>query len=432
MTMSVAPFRKLTPAMLASQRLAMANDIVKTTKSEVAMALKKAAPALGIDGTTYHILDILIGLTAAEDWQQSRRPLVAISNEKLAEYVSRSKRTVVRSLRRLVEAGVLAYKDSPTGRRYIYRRGEERVIEHGYGLDFSPARQQLKKLKRIGNEFAERLKHEKDARRTNSQLRRALEDLRLLAKQEGVDFEEIARVHNQIEQQGYDLLEKAEALTLLHEQALILFEGQSEEVNLADDETSRLSSRIVHSEQMTTTGVIDVTPYNNTTHQDSNLSKNRRRSSKDDHSKSPSLAKGSTKMALEKNGLSKFGAKTPVSDGFTSALSEVSLGLLQSATREAQETLEFELSSWGALELVCRKMRLLVGLSEAGWEDARAKVGPYLAGAVLITTVEKTLRVPQSISRPAGYFRACIDRAIDGKLMLHKTLFGLNNVGLDA
>lgn len=119
---SVASFRKLTPAMVASQKLAMANDIVKTTKSEVAMALKKAAPALGIDGTTYHILDILIGLTAAEDWSQDRRPLVAISNEKLAEYVSRSSRTVVRSLRRLVEAGVLAYKDSPTGRRYIYAR----------------------------------------------------------------------------------------------------------------------------------------------------------------------------------------------------------------------------------------------------------------------------------------------------------------------
>ncbi len=47
MTMSVASFRKLTPAMVASQRLAMANDIAKTTKSEVAMALKKSGPGIG-------------------------------------------------------------------------------------------------------------------------------------------------------------------------------------------------------------------------------------------------------------------------------------------------------------------------------------------------------------------------------------------------
>ncbi len=70
-------------------------------------------------------------------------------------------------------------------------------------------------------------------------------------------------------------------------------------------------------------------------------------------------------------------------------------------------------------------MRLLIGLSEKGWFDARNRVGDYTASAVLITTVEKALRDPQSIARPAGYFRACIDRAVDGKLALHRTLFGL-------
>ncbi|SDQ28688.1 helix-turn-helix domain-containing protein [Pseudovibrio sp. Tun.PSC04-5.I4] len=76
MNCNVASFRKLTPAIIASQNLAMANDIVETTKAEVSIAIKKAAPALGIDGTDYHVLDILIGLSAAADWLPNRRPLV--------------------------------------------------------------------------------------------------------------------------------------------------------------------------------------------------------------------------------------------------------------------------------------------------------------------------------------------------------------------
>lgn len=386
MTMSVASFRKLTPAMVASQRLAMANDIAKTTKSEVAMALKKAAPALGIDGTTYHILDILIGLTLADDWKQSRRPLVAISNEKLAEYVCRSKRTVVRSIRKLVEAGVLAYKDSPTGRRFIYRRGDERTIERGYGFDFSPARQRVQELKKLGHEFAERLKREQDAKRTISRLSRALEDLRLLARQEGVDFQDVTCALSQIDQQGYDAIGKAEALTLLHEQAIELFEGEGKEGNEEYDNDPTLGSNFVQNEQLTTIGDTNVTLYNNTTHQDSSNSNRMRRSSNDDHSNRLSLAKRSPKMAFEKSYLSKSHAEYPTHatdasspEGFTTALSDVSLGLLKQATLETQSTLDFELTNWAILDESSTDMRLLIGLSEAGWLDACSKlVGIWL------------------------------------------------------
>ncbi len=40
---NVASFRKLTPQMIASQNLAMANDIVQTTKTEASGAIKRAA-----------------------------------------------------------------------------------------------------------------------------------------------------------------------------------------------------------------------------------------------------------------------------------------------------------------------------------------------------------------------------------------------------
>ena len=64
---SVSPFRRVTPGIVASAKLAMANDVPDTSKGEIALLLKRAAPMLGIDGTTYHVMDILLGLSRADD-----------------------------------------------------------------------------------------------------------------------------------------------------------------------------------------------------------------------------------------------------------------------------------------------------------------------------------------------------------------------------
>ncbi|SDQ18307.1 plasmid replication protein RepC [Pseudovibrio sp. Tun.PSC04-5.I4] len=442
---SVASFRKLTPAMVASQKLAMANDIVKTTKSEVAMALKKAAPALGVDGTTYHILDILIGLTAAEDWSQNRRPLVAISNEKLAEYVCRSTRTVVRSLRKLVEAGVLAYKDSPTGRRFIYRAGEDRQIQRGYGLDFSPARQRVVELKKLGAEFAARLAKEKEAKRTVSRLSRAIEDLLRLAAYEQVDVEEITDAVGLLNDQAMGIADRAEAMTMLHELLVSKFDSPDMEHEGGSEVQPEYVVFSKQNEEMSCAQDIDVIPYNNTTNQDSWIkSKQPLNVSHDPYSKTRKSNSARFKDALEQNRKSEISARPTDStqldpsdwiehegphekDQFSPLFSEVSLGLLTGATPETQGALGLELNSWATLIDAADDLRLLIGLSPKGWFDAQARVGDYVAAAVLITTVEKALRNPESIARPAGYFRACIDRAVDGKLALHRTLFGLSS-----
>lgn len=175
-TLAVASFRRVTPAIVASARLAMANDVPDTSKSEVAILLKKAAPVLGIDGTTYHVMDILIGLSRPDDWHGDGRPIVAISNAKLAEYTMRSRRTVIRCLRQLVEAGIAAYRDSSSGRRYVYR-DKKGAIETGFGIDFTPARVRLAELKAAVERYQQRLRAESAARRDIVRLSRAIKDL---------------------------------------------------------------------------------------------------------------------------------------------------------------------------------------------------------------------------------------------------------------
>lgn len=414
----VASFRKLTPAMMKAQHLALANDIVTTTKAEVAMALKKAAPALGIDGTCYHVLDILIGLTGADDWQPDRRPLVAISNEKLAEYVCRSKRTVMRCLKRLVEAGIMAYRDSPTGRRYIhrgeFRNGKRGEIERGFGFDFSPARQRVHELKEIGEAFAQRLKQEKDARRTVNRLLRAIEDMSILAGKEKLDFSEIDQALELLAEKPLMVLQRAEVLQGIYEMAVALFALEEE---IARNESSSL-------EEMSCAGDIEDAPYNDTNSQTHKFSNKKGRSAYADHSDHENPAYSGIKSAFEEKTKSKISAK-PIKLSQDDTLENISLGLLKGALVNLQETLGFEISSWSDLIDNSGDISLLIGLSPSGWQQAEGKVGRYIAAAVLATTAEKALRDPLLISSPGGYFRACVERAMDGELALHKSLFGL-------
>ncbi|WP_068313840.1 plasmid replication protein RepC [Polycladidibacter hongkongensis] len=405
---AVATFRKLTPAMIESQRLAQANDIPQTSKAEVSLALKKAAPALGIDGTTYHILDILVGLTAADDWQRGQRPLVAISNEKLAEYVCRSKRTVIRCIKRLVEAGVLAYRDSPTGRRYIHRSGyhggKYGEIERGYGLDFSPARQRVQELQQMGADFAARLQRQKDAKRSITRLLRAIADMQFLAQEQGIEFSDLSEQTAQLREAGMSFEDKAEALQVLYDAAV---------AKLSADQT----------ENTTCAGDINDSPYNHTNPR--NLeSSNKRSSANAEPISIPKREQAPAERAFENEHSRNFQAN-PADQSQVDHLEHLSLPLLAQGLEQLQETLGISITSWQALAEQQQQMALLIGLSSGALAQAQNQVGGYLASAILAVTCEKALRDPLAIARPGGYFRACVDRARTGNLALHRTLFGL-------
>ncbi len=122
------------------------------------------------------MLDILLGLSKPEDWKGSARPIVAISNEKLASYVGRSERTVIRAIKQLVEAQVLAYRDSSTGRRWVHRNGTG-DITFAYGLDFTPARVRYFEIKRMADEWQAELNARREAKRAVTRVSRAIVDI---------------------------------------------------------------------------------------------------------------------------------------------------------------------------------------------------------------------------------------------------------------
>ncbi|MGO4339374.1 plasmid replication protein RepC [Labrys sp. KB_33_2] len=413
----IASFRRITPAILASARLAMANDVPEVSKAEVAVILKKAAPVLGIDGSTYHIMDILIGLSRADDWKGANRPIVAISNAKLAQYTARSQRQVTRCIRRLVEAGIVAYRDSPTGRRFIYR-DKDGEIDKGYGLDFTPARVRIEELKALAGAFQLRLSNEQAARRTKMRLSRAVVD----ACEAYPDFAGPWREElDAIVTQGLPVEVEAQAFEDLH----LKIVNQATHLEAVSD--------------LSAEGDTSDSPNINTTPPDSIESNSNwprsteREHHPEDHGRHAAAFPTEKKSAraLPTPPRQNAAIATRSADEIQSlVLSSISVGLLRSACPQACEIAGRPLKSWPDLAGCTEIMRRLIGLSEVAWREGISRVGRYGAAAILITVLEKSVRNPDQISSPGGYFRAMIDRAMDGRLHLEKTLFGLADSAL--
>ncbi|MHC2566285.1 replication initiation protein RepC [Bradyrhizobium diazoefficiens] len=406
----IASFRRVTPAILASARLAMANDVPEVSKAEVAIVLKKAAPILGIDGATYHVMDILIGLSRSDDWKGANRPIVAISNAKLAEYTARSVRQVSRCIKRLVEAGIVAYRDSPTGRRFVYR-DKEGGIDKGYGLDFTPARVRIKELKSLVDDFQARLNSEQEARRATTRLSRAIVDA-CEAYPERAD--EWTALLDAIRGRKLSDVDEAAALDALHQKVI----GEVTEEYVTP--------------QMSCEGDMDVAPNINTTSQNSFESKTKQPRSNERvvfQKKDDRFAVA--RPAETKSDAGGIGRQTQYGAVFGSdevqsqILGSISVSLIRSACPEASEIAGRPFKSWPELTAAADVMRVMIGLSEAAWIDGASRVGRYAAAAILATVLEKSLRNPEQISSPGGYFRAMVDRGVEGSLRLEKSLFGL-------
>jgi replication initiation protein RepC len=407
---AIASFRRVTPGIVASARLAMANNVPDTTKSEIALLLKKAAPVLGIDGTTYHVMDILLGLSRADDWKGSGRPIVAISNAKLAEYTMRSERTVIRCIRRLVEAGIAAYRDSSTGRRFVYRNDQGEVVA-GFGIDFTPARVRVEELTQAVTHYQQRLAVELAAKRDIARLSRAIEDLCVAFPDETADVRtELAAIGTL----KADVVTRAKETQSLHDRVVESLPSEYIPFN------------------MTSEGDINVTPNINTTLESLPGSKiQRTRSNERDHNLlndryAADLAfekKLSANSAVEQESFAVTQRDVDTIQG--EILGSVSVGLLQAACPETQTMIGTQFDSWATLSRSGEMLRRMIGLSEAGWADGKHKVGSYAAAAILATVLEKSIRDPEQISKPGGYFRAMIDRALEGKLNLERSLFGL-------
>ncbi len=106
------------------------------TRAEASGAFKRAAPFIGHGPQTLALVDYLISLTQPQDWEGGTIT-VWPSNGRLCHIFGSVERTIQVQLAALHEAGLIAFIDSPSRRRYGVR-DEDGRIRVAYGIDLRP------------------------------------------------------------------------------------------------------------------------------------------------------------------------------------------------------------------------------------------------------------------------------------------------------
>ena len=175
-----------------------------TDRFTITRSLKKhdVAARLGWSPHQVFLTETLIGVTTARDWKDSSRPMVWLSQDALKELFScKSDSNVRYHLRRLMELGVLAMRDSTNCHRKVHYdpKTGERIP---FGLDLSPIAALLPRVLQTAEDAEEehhthRLLRQqiKSLRKSNKEtLEQAIEDGRL-----SVDDPATRRLQSRIE-----------------------------------------------------------------------------------------------------------------------------------------------------------------------------------------------------------------------------------------
>lgn len=130
-------WRKPTPGLGVAEQLAQAGERCTVSRNKALLACKRVGAHIGLKPGDMMLLDTFGAFTQAQDWLEGRRPIVWASNAYLMDRTGFSLSALKRHVRRLVDAGVIAFRDSPNGKRWGHRDAEGHIIE-AYGIDLSP------------------------------------------------------------------------------------------------------------------------------------------------------------------------------------------------------------------------------------------------------------------------------------------------------
>lgn len=147
-------WRTPTPALAHAETLAQQGTMCEVSKGRCIVAVKRVGAALGLKAGDLLLLDTLAAFSQPQDWGRGQQAIVWPSNAYLMERTGFALSTVKRHARKLVNAGLLAFRDSPNGKRWGFRDKTGHIVE-GYGYDLSPIAAQVDALEDLAEQVAQ-------------------------------------------------------------------------------------------------------------------------------------------------------------------------------------------------------------------------------------------------------------------------------------
>ena len=352
-------------------------------KWELLRELSKAQAAFGVSERDLTVLQGLLSFFPDDALGGNAEMVVFPSNKAICERLNGMPcSTMRRHLARLVEAGLLQRRDSPNGKRYVRKHGEERVA---FGFDLSPLYCQSEEIARAAEAVREAEERVRRLREVVSLMRR---DLAALAEfgdemQPGLGFWDQLRDKAALTARALrrklsieDLAAYRADLEALLDQARNIIDGpETEEMNTNDAQSER------H-------------------HHNSN---------KESIDFEPALEKSGVAA-----GVPDVDTNEPVADvdeQDTRHLPKIPLHLVIAACPSLKTFYQGEIRHWHQLYDAACHVRPAMGISASAWEEAQRFMGPEQASIVVAAMLERFA----DIRSPGGYLRALTAKAAAGE-----------------
>ena len=415
-------WRKPTPGLGVAEQLAQAGERVGVPKTRAFVALKRVGAHIGLKAGDMLLLDTLGAFTQAQDWEEGRRPIVWASNAYLMEQTGFSLSALKRHARRLAEIGVIAFKDSPNGKRWGHR-DQDGVIVEAYGFDLSPLSARVEEFEQlhaelqVERELCQRLKRQVTVARRMirarieaavsgalrgpwAQFTSLFEELLDRLPRRNVASETLERLLAWFR----DLQERVEAAYLKAIRTDDVVENTAESSEQVTEQTQEMNPREVISD-----------PHILITKQLNPVISNS--SEKEEAAAVVPNAPPEEQVDRE---LEDWVAETRRKRGAALDLPTVMQACPEFASWA--RNMGGYLKDWGDLHRVAGQLRPMIGISEHAWNLAQDRLGPQIATAALVLVFDK--HAAGEVASPGGYLRGMVEKAGAGELHLERSFYG--------
>ena len=385
----VTPFRRPINAAILHYQAAAQQDLPPSgvNKWEALRELAAARIAFGLSDRDLSVLQALVSFHQATIVGGNHsETVVHPSNKAICERLNGMPcSTMRRHLANLVQTGFVVRRDSPNGKRYARRYGDEKIA---FGFDLAPLAQRFVEVCEAAEAVRAAEERYKRLRSTVSLMRRDLAGL--------VDYGRSLRPDRAIWDQASDLC----VLTARDLRRKLDFAELQQIESALSEALNAIRDLLepVQSQDMSTNDVTNEQHYQN--------------SNKDSYDFEPRLEKA------QGEGSASDPATALVAEGSTDEpvsvdnnLPRIPLGLVLAACSEYRTYAERPVRHWHDLVRVADVIRPMMGVSPSAWDEAKQYMGPEEASVVILAMLERF----GDIRSPGGYLRSLSAKAALGE-----------------
>lgn len=352
-------------------------------KWELLRELSKAQAAFGVSERDLTVLQGLLSFFPNDALGGNAEMVVFPSNRAICERLNGMPcSTMRRHLARLVDAGLLQRRDSPNGKRYVRKHGEERVA---FGFDLSPLYCQSEEIARAAEAVRE----------AEERVRRLREVVSLMRR----DLAALAEFGDEM-QPGLGIWDQ------LRDKAILTARALRRKLSIEDLVAYRADLEAVLDQAR---NIIDGSGTEEMNTNDARSERHHHNSNKESIDLEPALEKSGAAA-----GVPDVDRDEPVADvdeQDTRHLPKIPLHLVIAACPSLKTFYQGEIRHWHQLFDAACHVRPAMGISASAWEEAQRFMGPEQASIVVSAMLERF----EDIRSPGGYLRALTAKAAAGE-----------------